>query len=175
MRRLISFAIAFTASYALAQTPRIEIKGVPLGLAPDAYAETFNGQLRCHDAQCFAPPGAHIHFGSAIVDNANFDLIDGKVESVTLFIQERDFADLAAALTEKYGKPAEDHDAPVQNRLGATFHNRAAVWDLPDGTIVASQHAGDLDHGAVMFSSAKSRKAAADRSVSKPKQDAKGL
>lgn len=174
---LTGFAVAaFAWASAFAQQPRLEIKGVPLGLAPDAYSpRPFFKPLQCAGDHCRMPPDSIMGFGPAVVENADVELIDGKVESITMRITEAAFEPLVAAITEKYGKPTQDVDIPVQNRLGATFHDRRVTWKLVDGTIFVSQRNGDVGHGAVSLFSNKSTAAFAARQADKPKRDAKGL
>ena len=55
------------------------------------------------------------------------------------------------ALTEKYGAPTKDEATTVENRMGAKFDSRVAVWSLTDGNIVARRRGADLEYGDVTF------------------------
>jgi hypothetical protein len=170
-------AICLSATTAIAQQQsRIEIKGVPLGLDVSAYEAVFPPPgLKCYENTCYKQSGSNLFYGDAAVTAAKADLIEGKVESIELVIWEGKFAGVAAALAEKFGKPTQDIDAPVQNRLGNTFPNRRITWNLPDGTIVAQQRSGDVESSSITLSSAKYLKALGAKATSKPKEDAKRL
>lgn len=167
----------FVNCTAIAQQPsRIEIKGVPLGLDMSAYESVFPPPgLKCYANSCFKQSGSNLFYGGAAVTDAKVYLIDGKVESIELVIWEGKFGDVAAALAEKFGKPAQDIDAPVQNRLGNTFSSRRVTWNLSDGAIVAQQRSGDIEQSSITLSSTKYLKSLAAKAASKPKEDAKGL
>lgn len=152
----IGLASALFATGAAAQaSPPLEVKGVPLGSGPTDFASAFPGGLRCYNTECFAEYSIdkNVKYGPAYVSEVKARLIQGRVESITIVTLGFGFDDLAAAMIAKYGKPTEDVDSPVQNRLGATFHNRQVAWTLPGGAILLTQRSGDINHSATVISS----------------------
>ena len=48
---------------------------------------------------------------------------------------------------ERYGRPTQERDEIVQNRMGAKFDNRIVTWEGPRVVITAQRYGPDLTQG----------------------------
>lgn len=65
----------------------------------------------------------------------------GAIDDITLVVSYQHFDSLAAALTDKYGKPATSQGLQKQNGFGARVSSRVLAWIAVDGsTMVLDEH-----------------------------------
>ena len=197
-----AFILLFAASVAGAQTPPLEVKGVPLG----ASMEELKAKLPAFDcaktsctlfmtlyvnkqcptrmataqspqvwADCVSNVRDPLKFGPANVSYYEASFMDGALGRVFIRIGQIAADQVVIALTEKYGKPTSDSVTSIQNRAGATFDSRVVVWLREDGQIRVEQRYGNVDEGAVIISSKTYDAATSKATVDQAKASAKGL
>lgn len=76
----------------------------------------------------------------------------GKLETISIALDEKHFSQVAAALSEKYGQ-GNSRSETLQNRMGATFENRTILWRRGQATLEAKRYSGKLDTSSVMYRS----------------------
>lgn len=92
------------------------------------------------------------------VQDVDVSVVHGTIELVVLTTRGLDVQDEAlAALIEKYGKPTEQSETPLQTMLGATFMGRDAVWNSSDVQVTFAGAASEVSTGVVLVTSAAGR------------------
>jgi len=192
----LALALLAAAGVAQAQTPPLEFKGVQLGAAVADLKATMP-QISCSDSMCRLSPWDYarkqcpgtdqrhfdcmssfiepLKFGPAIPTNYTVMLRDGLVMSVTIRFPSVTFSQMVLALSEKYGAPTTDRVEPAQNAAGATFDNRVATWERPDGRIKAEQLYLTRETSGVSIHDARLTAAWASERATKAKASSKGL
>lgn len=77
-------------------------------------------------------------------------VVDGRMVGVNL--STRGYAyqdDVSAALVAKFGEPSAAHTTTTQNRMGATFERKSAIWQLSPVTVSFLGIGSSLDSGVV--------------------------
>ena len=162
---MVSFAVAVVAFQAKAadQTAppartAISILGVTLGEPLTGNTTEMKG----------GPPGVPSlgmqHFQVRLADGQRprfmkyqyffADVIDGKVEGVTVFTTGQGAErDALRQLTEKFGAPSASEEKVKQNRLGVAFTYTDARWTLPTGEVRFEGLTSDADTGRISANS----------------------
>lgn len=71
---------------------------------------------------------------------------DGTLNAITVLFAPDDFAPIAKALTEKFGKPAKTDNSKVQNRMGAKFDQIEIAWtNAAQEATLSRYYGGKLD------------------------------
>jgi len=74
-------------------------------------------------------------------------------DKVIMFIEPKQFDDLFDIFKLKYGKPLVDKTSVIQNRMGASFNQRIALWEEKSikRMIYMQRYAGKISQGMVYF------------------------
>ena len=197
----VILAVAVVSMYsavAVAQSPPLEVKGVPLGASMaelqakipgftcagskcqfslDSYTRSECGPFSTSASynECYHRAVAATDFGPAHVLSYTAEFRDNKLGRMSLSVGQIFIDRIVIALTEKYGTPTSDIVKPIQNRAGATFGNRVAIWERPDGSIKVEQRNASIDYGAVIISTKAFDEAALKEFVEKAKASASRL
>lgn len=166
-----AIALLLLSLPALAQSPPLEFKGIPLGLSEAHLLEKHPG-FRCNDNETlgrsctFSDKGYRAfcqqvtgepfracikqitelrEFGPTNPSMYLAAVRGGVVLRLDILFPSQDFEGVAAALREKYGKPSGAKTEPVTNRMGATFDNRLFEWVRHDGTLRIEQRGTTID------------------------------
>lgn len=167
-----AFLVALLISeLALAQSPPLEFKGVPVGSTEAELIEkysAFDCQGEAPDRKCtFTREAAHqwtcrarpdrdrcydamnelLEFGPTSPTVYLIEIRDGRVGRVSIVFPTKDFGALEAALREKYGKPQASKVDTAHNRMNAAFENRNATWLRRDGSIYVEERGTTIDSG----------------------------
>jgi hypothetical protein len=95
------------------------------------------------------PPDIGFHI------ETNVNLINDKVENITIYFSADDADKMLNLLKKKYGKPKEFSTGSVQNRMGAKFNRVSAIWDIKDCEIFLIQRLSKIDDGYLFIDSKK--------------------
>jgi hypothetical protein len=174
--KIAGVACAFftVAAIAAPPAPPLEVIGVLLG---DTLAElqqvipqfkcygatcTFDpidaAEARCGDASadpgvldCYGKSGSEYAFASVHGAKYSAFLKDGRVGEIRVTFPAARADEVVIAITEKYGRAANDRQFESQTLLGEKVGNRAVTWSRPDGTITVERRAADVDTGSATF------------------------
>ncbi len=180
-----ALSLAFSAQ---AQQPApLEIKNVRIG-APGFSVHDQFPWARCTDTSCFISPDAddrracpppvdrdcyrdflkRVFFGPGKAKSFSYSIRDGVIESAYVRFPNDVWTIVVKGLVEKYGPPTKDTTETIQNRMGAKFESQSLEWARPDGRLVATQRAADIDTASVIMDST----AAMARAAAKAKDPA---
>jgi hypothetical protein len=158
------------SAIAAAQTPPLEVNGVPLGVTA-AQLQQAIPLFKCHAAtcsfdpvdaamtqcgpvgsdyavlECYARVGREYAFGPAHGAKYTAYLKDGRVGEFRVTFPTASADEVVTALTEKYGAPSSDRQFETQNRLGARFVGRTVRWRSTGGEITVERRSVDVDTG----------------------------
>lgn len=70
---------------------------------------------------------------------------------IQILTHARGFDDLAASLTEKFGRPTEVVKGAAQNRMGAVFDNNTLIWRNKTGEVSLYQLLDSVDTGLLLY------------------------
>lgn len=174
MLRLIAFALlSVVPAVAHTQTPlaahpeatvgRWELKGTPLGQSLKDYRslhpEHVRNGIKCVDPgwgdggdwQCIrlreTLAGQQCNLSAVFIDE-----IASAVHAMN--IDANRFADVLAALREKFGEPGSVETGVVKNLMGVEFQNTTVTWTAPNGDVLtARERSGNVDESTVTLES----------------------
>jgi hypothetical protein len=142
---------------ATGQSTGLEFKGIALGSAMATIEDT--GRFSCRD------PGSPIADRICSLKYNERETIagvpvrllllyyySGKLETISIAIDEKYFSQVLAALSEKHG-PGSVKSETLQNRMGATFENRIVSWRRGEATLDVKRYSGKIDTSSVMYRS----------------------
>lgn len=130
---------------------------------------------------CFSQPsltlwtGAYTKVGSISLLTVSVHVKDEKVGAIRLYLSQRDFEAMEAAIKEKYGPPLLRTVEVVKNKLGAAFNSEVLTWELKDGTILMKERSSSLDMSEVIIASYTFLDEAEKERKARAKKDAGGL
>jgi hypothetical protein len=179
MRLVVSVSFLLLSVPALA----FDFKGVTLGgpATPAQIEQQFGAKVdrygssipRVLQFQC-GPGGQSLNWqvcnGPATVADipAQMNLVideHGIVQRINLTFISGGFAQVKAAILEKFGPAAIHKHSTDQNRMGATFDDEYFIWkDDKANNVLLKQYAGDLDHSILSFTTKADRDKTADTS-----------
>jgi len=176
--RFIVFAFLLLSSTAYA-VDQLEFKGFVLGA--DLASVQNTGRFRCEnstssiaDTICSLVYGEKETIAGNPVSNLMMFFYSNKLETIAVYFQEKYFADVASALTEKYGQ-GEVTESVVQNKMGASFENKSILWHVGAATVEARRYAGRIDKSSVIYKTDSSTTEFMRRKGSSAKDKAKDL
>lgn len=154
------FAMAI-AMPALAADP-LTFKGIALG-TPRAEVLAALPVVSCQGDRCAWAPPESCHrplppddfcykafsYGGVMPDFGAVTFRDGQLVQVVIGFRSERFAELAAAMLERFGSAKQDETGQVQNRMGATFENRRLGWVSGRAALSIVQRTGSVDQGSV--------------------------
>lgn len=162
MRRAIIVAIGLALSGLCAAEP-ITLKGLAPGITKQQIEERHPGM----GTACRAVEGdpttdeVCVSIGSSRADLpalASFagvraryyaaNLSKGVVHTVIVSFASTDYDTVEAAVTERYGKPAERKLTTVQTRMGAEFDQVTTTWREGDSLLVGRKRSSTIDEAA---------------------------
>lgn len=73
------------------------------------------------------------------------------LERIFIEISPDNYELIVKALIEKYGQPQSIKTVPIQNKMGAQFVNKKAVWNLTDGRIYSDKYSNNLEEGSILI------------------------
>lgn len=127
----------------------------------------------CIDPNRWSPLRPHFKIGSKPewVFELEFELINGKVERITIFTKGVEFqASALADVIEKFGRPMKREVVEVQNAYSAKYQSIQAYWNAPGYSVVFSGLGRQISSGFVEIRSDKAKRSLADEvGVTKPK------
>jgi len=196
--KIAAIAFAFFAASAIAAAPApLEVKGVPRGATVEQLRQTIP-QFKCYGATCTFDPmdaavarcgevradqgvlecygrlGSEYAFGPVHGAKYSAFLKNGRVGEIRVTFPVAHADEVVIAMTEIYGKPADDRQLESQSRLGEKFGNRVVTWSRPDGTITVERRSLDVDTGSATFIAAWYAQATANGKEIAAKSDVKG-
>ncbi|MCA3177586.1 MAG: hypothetical protein O9345_16160 [Burkholderiaceae bacterium] len=104
------------------------------------------GPAGCPVARCGAESPIPT-YGGVPLNSATFYFGGDKLHSIMLSIKPDDANQLIESIRLKFGDPASDDRTPVQNRMGATFEQREAVWMVAGTRIKVSRYTNSIERG----------------------------
>lgn len=159
---LLAVVLTAVSSGAAAQEP-LSFKGFELGAERAAILASLPNS-ECTGDTCYWRPGAckggseaigacfaGMRYGGVMPLSTSATFRDGKLVSVLVMIGSNAFDSLAAAMTERFGKPDTDQPDVVHNRMGASFDNRKLRWIRGDAALSVTKRSGKIDEGSVFF------------------------
>lgn len=151
---LAALALAGTVS-AAPSAERFAFKGIELGSAIADVAS--NPRFECRTASapaadtiCGLRPKETETIAGAPVRSAFFFYFGGKLTSIAIHLEERNFAQVAEALRGKYGEASVKTEA-IRNLKGVAFENRTYTWKTATESLTAQRFAGRLDQSAIRY------------------------
>lgn len=176
MKRTTLFtALLIASATACAQAP-LEFKGVPLGATEGQLLEKYpifhcrdtekigrvcsvttkyyNAQCKMHakiEPACSKSGEELLEMGGTRPATYQVIIRNGVVAQVVIWFPSLDFSGIAAAFSEKYGKPTADKESIVKNRMGAEFDNRIVDWTRNDGGIKLEKRATDIETSIILI------------------------
>jgi hypothetical protein len=103
------------------------------------------------DKVCHADYGTEFGSIAGVPATVAFYYFHDSLHWIDITVQSKDFAGVAAALSEKWGAPTESKDTPVQNKAGATFTNKTHKWQRGDSAIEGSLYSSSLKFSSIRF------------------------
>lgn len=101
---------------------------------------------------------------------------EGIATSIMVTMQTGNFDRVAAALSEKWGKPSASESSTVQNRMGATFDQTTITWRVDGSVVTAKRRSSKIDQMSVSLTTEKEiAESGRERREVRPKADAKDL
>ena len=173
----IAGALFAGSAIAAAQTPPLEVKGIPLGATAEQLQQAIP-LFKCRGATCIFDPidaaiaqcgpvssdpavlgcysssGSEYAFGPAHGAKYTAYLKDGRIGEFRITFPTASADEVVIALKEKYGVPSGDRQFETQNRLGASFVDRTVTWHRSDGEIRVERRSVDVDTGLATFTAA---------------------
>ena len=155
MKHFVWLAV-FAAGSVCAQQAPLEFKGISLGAAKQEV------RAKYHIDPC--APGEGLLAGSEsckIIGVDSYAGVERPRISVTMRFRDdvlvsvyvkfpaTEFEAVAGAFAEKYGRPTAVENGQMQNSFGARYASSTHRWVRKDGGVTVSQHAGNLNEGAV--------------------------
>ena len=156
--RVLAFGLffLFLSSMAFAQEPEpFDFKGMVLG--SDASNVEGTSRFFCGDPKssiadrsCSLRYDVKETIAGAPVQGLSLYYYSGKLETIRITLDQRNFSQVAAALAEKYGEGAVRAET-VHNRMGAAFENTIYSWRRGTATLEARRYSGKLDTSLVTY------------------------
>ncbi len=178
MRVFLCFILLFTWGIgASAQEGRIDLKSVTLGASEAQVTARFPG-ITCRDrsvatAERMCTVLKETYGGAEA--SLSFALIGGKVSNMGARLNSRDFANVVAAMRERFGSPSSEENETVTNPMGARFDNQVLTWRRGGEVVVARHYSGSLDRASVTFVSEAAIEDFKRRSRDKSRERAKDM
>lgn len=100
-----------------------------------------------------------------------FSFENGILVEASIAFHPNGFSGVYEALTYKYGKPSTEFETTVQNRMGAEFQDKTAIWSSQQQRITLYKYAGDINSSALILQSierADRQKRERDQNLKKP-------
>lgn len=155
----------------------LEIKGVAAGAALSEMRSTFTG-VSCSqksEAMEICLSFDEFGFGGVTAVGVGAEVVNERVATLVIYINESDFGRVASALEAKYGKPTADTTEVIRNRMGAAFDNRQAGWEWDGSRLLAIQRAGKIDRSSISLHSLELAAKASQERAEQAKEAAKDL
>jgi hypothetical protein len=155
---LISFLLFFPAvTFAQEAT----FKGIPMG-ATQADVKQVLSSADCRMSfQCFitaSTPGASndLTIGNVMAKTIMLSFHEGKMERVFVSLSPSNFDTIAAALNDRYGRPASDDISRVKTGAGVEYEQRRLAWSVGDVRITYSKYGSTVSESNLMYITAAS-------------------
>ncbi len=155
LRALFLAGAAFASCSAFAAAEPFGFKGIDLGSGITAVAS--NPKYECRTAS--APASDTIcslrvqekeTIAGAPIRSLFFFYYDGKLTGIAIHLEEKNFAQVIAALRGKYGDGRLKTE-PIRNLKGVDFENRTYTWTTPGDSLTAQRYAGRVDLSSIRF------------------------
>lgn len=179
MRAIKVVALMCWSTLAFAQTNPFEFKGIALGSDISVLENT--SRFECRDPKnpiadriCSLRYGERETIAGVPVEVLLLYFYDGKLQTISISFDAKNFTQVADALKEKYGEGSLKTEE-IQNRMGATFENRIVSWRSPGATLEAKRISGKIDRSSVLFRTDFALEEFAKRRGASVKQQAKDL
>ncbi len=177
MRAVLLTAALFVSVTALAADGGFDLKGVALGASEAEVTGRFP-TVTCRDRNAATVERMCVvlkdTYGGAEA-SLFFALIDGKVSNMSARFNPRDFANVAAAMKERFGSPFSEETETLSNRMGAQFQNQVLTWKRSGELVMAKRYSGSLNRASVTFLSEASIEDFKRRSGQEKRERAKDL
>lgn len=153
MRATLPSIILFMSAACFAADSGFDLKGIALG-ASEADVTARFPTVTCRDrgtatAERLCTVLKDSYSGAEA--GLFFSLIGGKVSNMSARFNSRDFANVVAAMKERFGPPSSEEIETVSNRMGVQFQNQMLTWIRSGEIVVARRFAGSLDRASVTF------------------------
>lgn len=174
MRTLALALVLLLTPAAFAQERPFDLNGIALGSELAAVERT--SRFACSeprsavaDQLCRLKPGEKETLADAPVKGMFLYYYRGKLEMISVTLEPKDFPDVVAALTKKYGTGSMETET-VRNVSGAAFENKIYSWRRGAATLEAQTYGRSLDASSVIYRTDFSLEEYTRRSSSKAKQ-----
>lgn len=148
----------------------LDFKGISLGASPEETRSTFMASMtswRCARGVETGATGScsaeGITFAQSPTRSVEFGYVDGRLSSVTAFVDAPAFPAAVAALRTKYGAPSQTKQGTVANLTGARLPQIQHTWTVPkSGVLTAILRGSTMDTAEITYRTVE--QAAADNS-----------
>ena len=176
----VTFALVFLlSSVAFAEEPPFDFKGIALG--SDISAIESNSRFSCRNTKdpiadriCSLKRDEHETIAGVRIRSLMLFYYAGKLEAISIWLDEKHFSQVTAALVEKYGQ-GRTRTEQVHNRLGAAFENKIYSWRRNSATLEAKRYSDTLDMSSVAYKTDFALEEFARRSGTSAKEKSKDL
>jgi hypothetical protein len=100
--------------------------------------------------RCQPLPGALDTLSGAKITSAEALFVDGHLEMVTVYFSDRDFAKVAAYLTQQFGA-GEDWSVTVRGGMNMGFKDQIFIWERDDLHAVVQQFDRKIDRASLIY------------------------
>lgn len=101
--------------------------------------------------------------------------LDNKLSRISFDFPSKQFPIMVAAFLEKYGKPSQKKETPVQTKMGALYTNEELNWEGANILIVLSKYSSKITEGAATFGTKEWNKYLLERAKQKSRKAASDL
>ena len=151
---VLAFVFLLTPA-AFAQERPFDMNGIVLGSELAAVERT--SRFACSESRsavadqlCRLKPGEKETLADAPVKGMFLYYYAGKLEMITVTLEPKDFPDVVAALTKKYGTGSLESET-VRNVTGTAFENKIYSWRRGAATLEAQTYGRSLDTSSVIY------------------------
>lgn len=162
MRRAALAALILYSGISTAADP-LTFKGHAIGDPKSAVLPKF--AVRCNGDHCFNFPARtcvggpdtecfkSLSYGGVLPTWLSLQFSDERLVLVQLTLPVYEFESFAAALMERFGKPAFDERSTVKTMAGAELAQRKLAWEQGDALLTFSQRGSRIDESSLTFAS----------------------
>lgn len=179
MKIMIVILIFFLESVSFAEEPTFDFKGIKLG--SDISSIENNSKFTCRDSNllgadrvCTLKHRERETVANTAVKTITLLYYSGKLECISILIEEKNFTEVVEALMEKYGKGTLKSEM-LQNRMGSTFENQVYSWRRGNSNLEAIRYFGNIEKAHLKYFTDFSIKEFARRRDITTKEKAKDL
>jgi len=147
--------IAILGGINVSNASELAIKGIRPGMSLED-VKAIHPVIQCgyfssaeSDTACLV--GGMVTFGGA---RGDMDVLmkGGKVTTVSVEVDSKDYAPVVEAIKKKYGKPTYAEMKKLQNGFGAVYISHEYTWLRSNAVLWASQYSGSVEQSSFRLS-----------------------